>query len=368
MKASTQEYVRFTQLWKGEQAILSTLAGSVPRNGTIVEIGTAEGGTALLMHRSTQGNGVKIYTVDVAPSPKAFEHLRDTGVTMFSQASLECARSWRQSTGRSIDLLFIDGSHKLEDVANDFNAWAPFVRPGGLVAFHDYDPVERGGLVHLGVKTCVDSLLQAGTLRSPTHQFKLLYGTMDKPDKASVDARACYDTLTSLARNIARIRDSSHNGARIVGDDRFVFLLQGCLKEGQGLQACEPAEVTDPAFSYIVSAHPSGLPLEVLRAKGVPDKNITIIDSVSACYLLASALRSNFSYLCEHTTSLRELLFWAETLSMYEHGFGALQFPDYVIERSADTDLAGVSQLVAREQVRLAILSRVLRTFVEWIP
>jgi len=37
-----------------------------------------------------------------------------------------------------VHLLFIDGSHKLEDVAADIR-WTPKVVEGGVVAFHDYD-------------------------------------------------------------------------------------------------------------------------------------------------------------------------------------------------------------------------------------
>jgi hypothetical protein len=34
-------------------------------------------------------------------------------------------------------MLFIDGEHEYEQVKRDFEAWSPFVRPNGYVAFHD---------------------------------------------------------------------------------------------------------------------------------------------------------------------------------------------------------------------------------------
>jgi predicted O-methyltransferase YrrM len=37
----------------------------------------------------------------------------------------------------SFDLLFIDAGHKYSDVAFDFNDYAPLVRKGGIIAFHD---------------------------------------------------------------------------------------------------------------------------------------------------------------------------------------------------------------------------------------
>ncbi len=38
---------------------------------------------------------------------------------------------------RDVDFLFIDGDHTYEGVKRDFQNYAPFVRKGGLIAFHD---------------------------------------------------------------------------------------------------------------------------------------------------------------------------------------------------------------------------------------
>jgi len=39
--------------------------------------------------------------------------------------------------GEPLDFLFIDGDHSIEGVTADFARYAPMVRPGGLIAFHD---------------------------------------------------------------------------------------------------------------------------------------------------------------------------------------------------------------------------------------
>jgi predicted O-methyltransferase YrrM len=39
--------------------------------------------------------------------------------------------------GQAVDLLFIDADHSYGGVKTDFELYAPLVRPGGLVAFHD---------------------------------------------------------------------------------------------------------------------------------------------------------------------------------------------------------------------------------------
>jgi predicted O-methyltransferase YrrM len=54
--------------------------------------------------------------------------------------------------GRQIDLLMIDGDHTYEGVKSDYEMYAPLVRAGGLVAFHDVLP-------HPGFPSCkVDEL------------------------------------------------------------------------------------------------------------------------------------------------------------------------------------------------------------------
>lgn len=46
---------------------------------------------------------------------------------------------WEHRCRRShpIDFLFIDGGHLYAEVARDFELYAPLVRPGGLICFHD---------------------------------------------------------------------------------------------------------------------------------------------------------------------------------------------------------------------------------------
>jgi predicted O-methyltransferase YrrM len=56
--------------------------------------------------------------------------------------SAEVARLWRAPLG----LLFIDGGHTDAAATADYEAWAPWVAPGGALAIHDVfaDPAEGG--------------------------------------------------------------------------------------------------------------------------------------------------------------------------------------------------------------------------------
>ena len=56
--------------------------------------------------------------------------------------SADVSRLWRVPLG----MLFIDGGHSETSVVTDYEGWAPFVAPGGALAFHDIFPdPECGG-------------------------------------------------------------------------------------------------------------------------------------------------------------------------------------------------------------------------------
>jgi predicted O-methyltransferase YrrM len=38
----------------------------------------------------------------------------------------------------TVDFIFIDGDHSYEACQADIAAWAPFVKRGGVIAFHDF--------------------------------------------------------------------------------------------------------------------------------------------------------------------------------------------------------------------------------------
>jgi predicted O-methyltransferase YrrM len=56
--------------------------------------------------------------------------------------SARVARLWNVPLG----MVFIDGGHSLEAATGDYEAWAPHVAPGGILAIHDLfdDPADGG--------------------------------------------------------------------------------------------------------------------------------------------------------------------------------------------------------------------------------
>lgn len=57
-------------------------------------------------------------------------------VTVLRYKSTEAAATFEDG---SIDFVYIDGLHDFENVTQDVRAWYPKVRPGGVIAGHDYN-------------------------------------------------------------------------------------------------------------------------------------------------------------------------------------------------------------------------------------
>lgn len=311
--------IDFSQLWEEEHTVLANLASLVPEGGVIVEIGTAQGGTSAIFYNATRQKNVNIYSVDIAPSRRAYKNLQGTGVQVIRSASSRLARTWIQKVGTPIDLLFIDGNHSFQSVFEDFTLWVQHLRLGGIVIFHDYDPVERGGLAHFGVRVCVDTILRTKLLDNPQHKFKLLWGNVAHPAQIELSVGDCLQTLQMIVADIMQIRTS-------------VF-----------------AQSIESGF-------------HILRDRALP------FDSVQACYCIDYILKYDYDFLDEHSYSPQEFRKWAETLSTLEHGFGLLPFEERIKTIHASIDVQQLSRLIAVEQSRFTILAGILRALVPWTP
>jgi predicted O-methyltransferase YrrM len=147
--------IRPMQVESEISAFLEAVAAEPPR--TVLEIGTGRGGTLFLLARAAHERAVLV-SIDAPEGDAAFcgrpaykrrERLYgalgrpEQRVVYISGDSHEEATKSRVQealSGEALDLLFIDGDHTLEGVETDFRMYAPLVRNGGLVAFHDIVP------------------------------------------------------------------------------------------------------------------------------------------------------------------------------------------------------------------------------------
>jgi predicted O-methyltransferase YrrM len=141
--------------------LLSVIRIQKPK--TILEIGTAMGGTLFLLARNAPA-GCQIISVDLPNGPFGggypewkillYESFALPNQTMlllrYDSHSKITHRMVEVATPHGIDFLFIDGDHTYEGVKKDFEMYSPLVNPGGIIAFHDITkhPKETGCDVH----------------------------------------------------------------------------------------------------------------------------------------------------------------------------------------------------------------------------
>jgi predicted O-methyltransferase YrrM len=126
-------------------SLLKTLASMQPRS--ICEIGSAGGGSLFLFCQVASPHA-RILSIDINHTPhqqRAYRQFARNGqrITCLpgdSHADRTVLRVKGLLNETKLDFLFIDGDHSLAGVSSDFSSYARFVRPGGIIAFHDIVP------------------------------------------------------------------------------------------------------------------------------------------------------------------------------------------------------------------------------------
>lgn len=123
-------------------------------SATVIELGTARGGTFYALSRTASPDALLI-SVDKPTEPNGWEptatyhQLRRLAqpeqqvhaIKGDTQDPDTIALAVEALDGRPVDLLFVDADHRLSGATSDYESYGPLVRAGGIVAFHDIHPV-----------------------------------------------------------------------------------------------------------------------------------------------------------------------------------------------------------------------------------
>lgn len=123
-------------------ALANAVADLKPR--VILEIGTARGGTLLIWSSLASEKVVTCDLIHREPQKPLLEALPPASstcqvklLTGNSHAAEFKQRVAAELGGQQVDFLFIDGDHTVDGVRADYEDYREFVRPGGIIAFHD---------------------------------------------------------------------------------------------------------------------------------------------------------------------------------------------------------------------------------------
>ena len=162
----------FGEGWFSYPNLYSRIAKRFPSGSRFVEVGCWKGKSAAYMcvEIANSNKNIEFFCVDTWEGSVEHEgmeelsklydifidNLRPVEEYYFplKMTSLEGAKKFKDN---SLDFVFIDASHEYEDVRDDILAWYPKVKPGGIIAGHDYYHEEYDWFP--GVKQAVNELL-----------------------------------------------------------------------------------------------------------------------------------------------------------------------------------------------------------------
>ncbi len=141
-------------LTDGEGELLYDLAKKCQNKGAIVEVGSWKGKSTIWLGKGSRvGNNVKIYAIDPHTGDRGHRHrygkvwtyeefkknIRKAKIDDLVIPIIKTSEEAVKEINEPVELIFIDGSHKYEDVKLDFELWFPKVINKGIMAFHDSD-------------------------------------------------------------------------------------------------------------------------------------------------------------------------------------------------------------------------------------
>ena len=155
----------FRYLFISEVHALKQLARSLPANPVVVNLGAGAGTSGLAFMESRPD--LKLWTIDIQREDSPFGCLEAEQRLIneaFPETILYSNNRYFQMQGDSkivglmwqrpksfdfmveawghekhqVDLVFIDGDHSYNGAKGDILAWLPNIKPGGIIAVHDY--------------------------------------------------------------------------------------------------------------------------------------------------------------------------------------------------------------------------------------
>lgn len=147
-------------LTESEVTALKELAGSLPPNPVLVNIGAGAGTSTIAFLEERQD--LIAFSIDLLTTQSEVttnEHLRlaEMGLThrvikIWGDSKM-VGKSW--PSWWKVDCVFVDGDHTHDGLAGDILAWESLVKLGGVMVFHDYTRHH-----HPDVKPTVDEMMK----------------------------------------------------------------------------------------------------------------------------------------------------------------------------------------------------------------
>jgi SAM-dependent methyltransferase len=137
-----QSGARFVEVgaWLGKSTAF--MAERIKRSGKLIEFNVVDTWQGTEPSAENGGGTDGLYSLAASGSirNKFVQNMVDCGVIDYvNPIESDSVKAAEQFEDESLDFVFIDGDHRSDHVFNDLCAWWPKVKPGGLLAGHDYN-------------------------------------------------------------------------------------------------------------------------------------------------------------------------------------------------------------------------------------
>lgn len=344
----------FSQLWREEIQYLCEQASLLDESSVIVEIGTGQGGAAYLFATSVKEKNISIYSYDISPSDEACENLKGLNVNIIAKPSVEGAKDWSKEYAKPVDLLFIDGSHSLENVYLDLISWLPYVRAGGRILFHDFDPLYRSGSAHLGVKVIIDALINADVFLDVKCVGRIFSGIKKKEIHSENLIKGCFCAWRDIDKKFEKFKKLDFSHYDFIGDDRDYLMI---LKELWGLGGQKIEDLNNIISRNNVLVLPLPLSNDITNRIAGKSKFV-FLEELIFFYLLYDSIMNNKNEILKIVQDRKSYFKWEELLEMHNHSHncdGSISS----IFNIKDKSIESLSRVCARELLRINIVKNI---------
>ena len=129
-----------------EIEFLYEIVSLLPANSTVLEIGTAWGGSSEVMAKAN--SLIRIFTIDLFEDGVRYgKGIVETcievskNLSKFDNVTVMCGNAMTdfQDWNTEIDLYFEDGAHEDPALITNLTRWTAFLKPGGYLLMHDHN-------------------------------------------------------------------------------------------------------------------------------------------------------------------------------------------------------------------------------------
>lgn len=130
---------------KDAKLLYNTARFVQPKN--MLEIGCMDGCSTMVLGEVAREFNAHLYCIEPSVTGKWLLNVKNRNIARFITLIWgACPWVSYDLVKKPIDYLFIDGNHRSRWAIVDYHYWEPFVRQGGLIAFHDWSGIKQVGM------------------------------------------------------------------------------------------------------------------------------------------------------------------------------------------------------------------------------